>query len=930
MANGFLQLANTDLGTFVSQVLLLTSLGWGTSSLLKVSNLIPTVISQFKNFGSVLTTVTSGASSVSSALAGLTKSGTVLSGIFSSALPVILGVSAAIVGVIKLVEWYKESNPSLEEAMDTLENLNSQLDSNTQKIQEINNLPWHKRTPEILEEKEALEEENKELEKQIELYEERAAKDAKKTLSQGGLVDTGKTVFRVTDVGESGNISWLGEEYDYLSEELKETFKELGITVEEVKTQIWETADVYEQYLIEQAKEYIEILETEGSLTDEQIQEYNTLNAELADRSNAYKALGEDTNELVVVQEQLSDAYDAATSNAEKQTYALKLNSNEYEVLIAKLPILKTELKNIGDGFYELNNTAVDAANSLIQADGRIMESSKEKAQEVLKDIELIINGYLQLYRLLREEKTEDGQLTENAKLALIQYENAVQAKIGLLEAIQRSEQLGYSSETNIGASSGSGSASTKQLTDIALENFKIYYKDLQHLRDIDEIDEEEYLDALRILVDNYTSDATANMKKYGTDTETIARNMYQYEEELVDGWKQLQEERVEAAKEAQEKIIENLQEEQSIYEKFFSYMTDRIQDQIEDLQEEYNETAEYWDDRIAAVQKENEELERQISLQQKLEALARAEQTQVLVYKEGQFQYVQDVDAVNEAQTELEAYERDEALRQEVENLEQLKDQALQSIQDQIDGWEDYKEEWSSVVDHYQEEQDRLLLEQELGIELEGENWKNRLENLDGYISEYEALMERITRAQENLNALSSGSLESSSSGGGRFDSDGKWHLESGSGGGGGWTEAEMEEGFHRAPSSSSGGSGSGGSSNNDDWYSSEDYDVWGQTSWTNRNKYASGTLSASGGISLVGENGPELRVLNSGDGIISANATKNLMNWSKISPIEAMNKSVNYSFNIGDIVLPNVNDYNSFIQQLKTVAYQRAFKRA
>ena len=41
----------------------------------------------------------------------------------------------------------------------------------------------------------------------------------------------------------------------------------------------------------------------------------------------------------------------------------------------------------------------------------------------------------------------------------------------------------------------------------------------------------------------------------------------------------------------------------------------------------------------------------------------------------------------------------------------------------------------------------------------------------------------------------------------------------------------------------------------------------------------YASGTLSAKGGLSKVGENGAELRVLNQGDGIIPANVTANLM---------------------------------------------------
>lgn len=41
----------------------------------------------------------------------------------------------------------------------------------------------------------------------------------------------------------------------------------------------------------------------------------------------------------------------------------------------------------------------------------------------------------------------------------------------------------------------------------------------------------------------------------------------------------------------------------------------------------------------------------------------------------------------------------------------------------------------------------------------------------------------------------------------------------------------------------------------------------------------YATGTTSANGGLSLVGEDGAELRVLNKGDGIIPTSITKNLM---------------------------------------------------
>lgn len=47
----------------------------------------------------------------------------------------------------------------------------------------------------------------------------------------------------------------------------------------------------------------------------------------------------------------------------------------------------------------------------------------------------------------------------------------------------------------------------------------------------------------------------------------------------------------------------------------------------------------------------------------------------------------------------------------------------------------------------------------------------------------------------------------------------------------------------------------------------------------YSRMHKYASGTTSAAGGLSLVGEQGAEMRVLNKGDGILSASITKNLM---------------------------------------------------
>lgn len=101
-----------------------------------------------------------------------------------------------------------------------------------------------------------------------------------------------------------------------------------------------------------------------------------------------------------------------------------------------------------------------------------------------------------------------------------------------------------------------------------------------------------------------------------------------------------------------------------------------------------------------------------------------------------------------------------------------------------------------------------------------------------------------------------------------------------------------------------------------------------------TPNSSYANGTTSAIGGLSLVGEKGAELRVLNQGDGIIPAELTENLMKWGTIDPINMVkaggiplannnnNTSNNMNFNISNLTLPNVSDSNSFISGLRQYA--------
>ena len=100
---------------------------------------------------------------------------------------------------------------------------------------------------------------------------------------------------------------------------------------------------------------------------------------------------------------------------------------------------------------------------------------------------------------------------------------------------------------------------------------------------------------------------------------------------------------------------------------------------------------------------------------------------------------------------------------------------------------------------------------------------------------------------------------------------------------------------------------------------------------------KNATGTRNFRGGLSLVGERGPELRVLKRGDNIIPANQTANLWKWSNTTPQQMLTtlsarsggSNTSYTFDVSRIELPNVTDAKSFVQGLKNYALQYSYKR-
>lgn len=856
----------------------------------------------------------------------------------SAALPLAAAIGAIAVAGWKVYEWYKETHQPLSEYTSQIESNNEQLEKNKQRLDEIEKLPWTEKTDEILAEKEALKQQNIELEKNVELNKERSSATAKKTAGRTVDVYVGTQYSSGNLVGTGGKIQRF-ETYEDALQALIDKYGEATVKEKKLAESIYETGKYAEStgsildvnYTNILTKLTKELTETQALSEDSLILRDKNIDS-IKEQVEAYQYLESQGVALDASQRKVIDAYNAfikaetqAKDFTEKYGDALIFTDEQVKALTATMPELKDQLVDTGNGWTILSNHAFSAADSLMSADGRIKKSSKDRTQSVLKDLQNLIDAYYSVVSTFAKAGTSSGITATQAKEANELARSLDAKKKQIQAAIYRSEKNGYYDDTKDSSSlapSKTSSTKAKQTTDDALKAFNNYYKDLQHQREIDEIDDATYYKKLEGLVAQYKANATAHMKEYGLNVDTINRNMYQYEEEIYKGRAKLADELKEQQKKAAEKAAqaqkeaaekaaqaqkEALEKQKEDFETAVSYVIKQIDEEISKLQDLRDQTEQYYDDKIDAVNEANEALEDQIQYEELLNNLAQAKDKQLYVFQNGQFQYVQDVEAIASAQAELDAYERDKALQEEVKNLETLKDQALASIDEQIEGWENYKEQWESVTTQYQEQQDKLLAEQLLGIDTEKKNWETRLENAQSFVDRYNSILSQLNSGTGRTSSGSTGGGSSSGSGGG--SSSGKYTYNG--------------RNVYQSAYDSYVAKGDYKSANQ----VIKEAGARGQTV----NKHAVGTLSAPGGLSLVGERGPELRVLNSGDGVIPADATRNLWDWASYNPKDFMSgMGSDNIFHIGNIALPNVTDAKSFVNGLKQLAYQRAYKRA
>ena len=353
----------------------------------------------------------------------------------------------------------------------------------------------------------------------------------------------------------------------------------------------------------------------------------------------------------------------------------------------------------------------------------------------------------------------------------------------------------------------------------------------------------------------------------------------------------------------------------------------DQIQDTIDAINKKY-------DAEIEALEKVNDELEDEIELQQILEEMAKAKSSKKMVYKDGQFQYVEDIDAVAAAQTKLDEYNRKKVLKDQkaaIESRRQMELAAYQERRNLLDKEIKTLQNYSSDV--YNE-------------------YDNMLNNLQSQLDRKKELVNEWS----NTTPTSPGGTTGGSSSGGTHSPTSPTPSQI--------KQAEKIASAYPSQAYNTNHNGRYNTAETKElqaFYGTAADGIWGVNSYTaagNRNistawslyqriknsyssfdafkqagGYALGTLRASGGMHMVGEQGPELRVLNQGDGVIPAKQTQRLWQFAN-DPAKFLNNVSNGGsrseiINVGNVTLPNVSDAEGFVAGLKNMALQRAYAR-
>ena len=645
LGDAFLKVANTGLGTFITKVGLLAGAGWGLSSLLKVSNILPTIATQFSNFGAVISLVAEGSGTFGAAIGAA-------GGAASVALPIFLAVSAAIVGIVELANALEENAHKAEKELEDLQTQIKEMEDPSSEYSDLKSRVDELTDSELVR--------LGVLQSQLDTLKEQEEVLSRQQLAkwQKGQVEDQTTY--VTNYDDYGY--GITEAY---------TYNQAADSLKNLREEYYNLQKEKEQGAVSDVA-YITRLQ---SIIDKN----QDTTANLRALKTAYEETGDATYKLNTDQERFLRLIDAASTqiadNASKVADAVKAEQDAADGL-------EDAMSQIEVATYDTSTAAAQLTASLFDQNGQLTTAAQTA---------LSVDGSM---ASLAQSELQAQQAAAQANYANLILQIQQVGAAAAITSSQLQSMMAMAGVATGGASIGSSSSNLqrtyKELTGKTAQSNESAYKSwlTNYLAEKGQANYEKIMSETQKKLDELNksvpsgggggggSSRKSAEEKAAEEAEKQAKKAQQAQEKAA---KQSQKSYESAAKSAEQAA----QEAARAAEQAAEEAKQKILDSIQELKDASDD---FWDSKTDAIEETNKELDRQKQLEEKLKALEEAKQKKILLYKNGQFQYDKDYGTIAKAQADYEET-RDKIQRErELEQLEEMKDNATEIFNEMKD----------------------------------------------------------------------------------------------------------------------------------------------------------------------------------------------------------------------------------------------------
>ena len=717
------------------------------------------------HFAAVSGTAVLGMLALKAAAKGATAAFAKLSAAGIAMNPWLLAIAAA-AGAFSLVwkatEDYRKSLSTLNTEIETD---NTQLEENKKRLEEIYAIPWHDLTPELIEEKKALEAENAELEQQIKHL---TAIAEKKSQTVGGAGGT-----TITSMGSvKGYDEFVGRSFKSTEEMIAQLRLVTGQAIN--TTADLERLGITYETLKDKAKAYTDQLQSGRSIQQDQIDDFYAVKTAAEQQVAAYEEAIKANGKLTDAQQADYDVLKAFLAQVNKATQPM----SDY---VAGLLKVQRQAGKSGDQIYDLVKRMIV-----------LNEKKLDLSQQIgaLRQLATEAGAAAYSVGMIGAAKTQDVERTIKGLLQTGKAKTYDEARAIVLNRIYKSmftdtgRDSGKVDTTSTVDTSPTTSSTGKSKKDTELERLKnivaLRKSELSLMQErgdstADQIDKMRQIQAALHAQAEYMrriGASQADINALSTEHWKITKQIKELQEDLWDELEDAVNKKLEEAEEARDK-------QTAAIDKQIAALKDAKQAEDEALKLEQL--------KAAVLEKQNALLE------------AQKERTvRVFNAATGQWEWEANAssvksaqDAYEKAKEDLAEYERELALQREIDELE-AKKKLIEETYDTL------KAEWKRITDSLQEPTRTI-------DDILSDIARNGTPKMRQQVEEVNNLLGKLN--QYIAGTVNGGQLPGQPGEvpgvNGATGVTGGYHFDYTKNPGGGWTQTEMNEGFIPAGSS-------------------------------------------------------------------------------------------------------------------------------